>query len=139
MRPIILILLFMYLSFSPATSQSMKTPKPYTVLVLMTATPQWLSLTRDARADFFQKSVMPIFQNAGKSVSVRLFDSEYFHATTSDFMIITANDLNDYQELIERLRDTKIYGIPYFEIRDIVVGQENRFEDFNTQFKKDEK
>lgn len=139
MRKTILIVLAMYLSISTATSQHVKNSKPFTIIVLMNATPQWLSLTRELRADFFEKSVAPVFKSVGNTVSVRLFDSEYFHASVSDFMIISADDLNDYQELIERLRDTKIYGTPYFEIKDIIVGQENRFEDFNTKFKKDEK
>jgi len=135
----IFLLLVTGLSISPVTSESMTKPKPYTVLVLMNATAQWLSLSRESRAEFFEKSVVPIFQSVGKTVTVKLFDSEYFHATISDFMIITTDNMNDYQELIERLRDTKIYGVPYFEIKDIVVGQENRFEDFNALFKKDDK
>jgi len=115
---------------------TMETQKPYTILVLMNATPQWLSLTRDQRSQFFETQLMPVFQKVGKSVEVRLFDSEYFHAKVSDFMIITTHNLNQYKMLIELLRDTKIYGIPYFEIVDLIVGQENLFEDFNEQFKK---
>lgn len=114
---------------------TMETQKPYTILVLMNATPQWLSLTRDQRSQFFETQLMPVFQKVGKSVEVRLFDSEYFHAKVSDFMIITTHDLNQYKMLIELLRDTKIYGVPYFEVIDIIVGQENLFEDFNEQFK----
>lgn len=117
----------------------MEQQKPYTVLVLMNATPQWLSLSREQRSRFFEKEVMPAFQQAARTTSLRLFDSEYFHAVVSDFMMIETRNLNDYQELIERLRDSKIYGAPYFEIKDIIVGQENRFQDFNEQFKKDGK
>ena len=113
----------------------METQKPYTILMLMNATPQWLSLTREQRANYFEKSVLPSFQEVSKTVKVRLFDSEYFHAKVSDFMIVETASLNDYQQLIERLRDSKIYGAPYFEIKDIIVGQENRFEDFNEKFK----
>lgn len=113
--------------------------KPYTILVLMNATPQWLSLTRDERSRFVEKELTPIFIRVSKTVNVKLFDSEYFHASVSDFMIVTTTDLNDYKLLIELLRDTKIYGIPYFEIKDIIVGQENLFEDFNEQFKQEKK
>lgn len=80
---------------------------------------------------------MPIFQKVGQSVEVKLFDSEYFHAKVSDFMIITTDNLNQYKLLIELLRDTKIYGVPYFEIVDIIVGQENLFADFNEVLKKE--
>jgi len=102
----------------------------------MNATPQWLTLTRDQRSKFFEKQVMLIFQKVGQSVEVKLFDSEYFHAKVSDFMIISTENLNQYKLLIELLRDSKIYGVPYFEIVDIIVGQENLFADFNEELKK---
>ena len=117
---------------------TMDTKKPYTILVLMNATPQWLSLTRDQRSQFFEKQIIPVFQKVGESVEAKLFDSEYFHAKVSDFMIITTHNLHRYKLLIELLRDTRIYGIPYFEVVDIIVGQENLFEDFNEELKKEE-
>lgn len=136
----ILFTFFTVLLLTTGKAQSridtMETKKPYTILVLMNATPQWLSLTRDQRSQFFEKQVMPIFQEVGQSVDVKLFDSEYFHAKVSDFMIITTSHLNQYKLLIELLRDSKIYGVPYFEIVEIIVGQENLFEDFNEEFKK---
>ncbi|MDF2379992.1 hypothetical protein JMG10_00840 [Nostoc ellipsosporum NOK] len=113
----------------------MNNPKPYTILVLMNAKASWLTLSRNERALFFEKEVVPAFRKVSATVTVRLFDSEYFHAGVSDFMVIETQCLDDYQQLIERLRDTKIYAAPYFEIRDIIMGQENRFEDFNEQFK----
>lgn len=137
----ILFTFFTVLLLTTGKTQSridtMETKKPYTILVLMNATPQWLSLTRNQRSQFFEKQVMPIFQKVGQSVDVKLFDSEYFHAKVSDFMIITTSHLNQYKLLIELLRDSKIYGVPYFEIVEIIVGQENLFEDFNEAFGKD--
>jgi hypothetical protein len=114
----------------------MENQKPYTILVLMNATPKWLSLTRDERSKFAEKDLTPIFSEVGKNVNIKMFDSEYFHSSVSDFMIVSTTNLDNYKLLIELLRDTKIYGIPYFEIKDIIVGQENLFEDFNEQFKK---
>lgn len=118
------------------SSTTMEIKKPYTILVLMNATPKWLSHTREERSVFFEKKVIPVFQKVSKTVKVQLFDSEYFHAKISDFMIVTTTSLDDYKLLIELLRDTKIYAEPYFEIRDIIVGQENAFEDFNELLKK---
>lgn len=115
----------------------MESKKPYTILVLMNATPKWLSLTREERSRFFETEVMPIFARTGETVKTSLYDSEYFHATVSDFMIINTASLGDYKLMIELLRDTKIYSAPYFEIKDIIIGQENLFEDFNEQFKKE--
>jgi hypothetical protein len=118
-------------------NDKMSNQKPYTILVLMNASPKWLSLSRNERSIFFEEKVKPIFQKVGKTVKVGLYDSEYFHSKVSDFMIVNATNLEDYKLLIELLRDTKIYGEPYFEIIDIIVGQENLFEDFNEKFKKE--
>lgn len=117
------------------TQSDMENQKPYTVLLLMNATPKWLSLTRQERSKFVEKELAPIFSQVSKTVNVRLFDSEYFHSSVSDFMIVSTRDLDDYKLLIELLRDTKVYGAPYFEIKDIIVGQENLFEDFNERLK----
>jgi hypothetical protein len=46
-------------------------------------------------------------------------------------MIVETTDLKEYRYFIEYLRDTKIYGEPYFEIKDIVPGMENAFQEFN--------
>jgi hypothetical protein len=114
----------------------MESSKTYTVLVLLKATPQWLSLSRDKRSDFFDREILPIFRKVAQTVNIRFFDSEYFHAQVSDFMIIETADLTSYQLFTEQLRDTKIYSVPYFEINNIVLGQENAFLEFNKQFQK---
>ncbi|WP_111307643.1 darcynin family protein [Confluentibacter sediminis] len=137
----LLLILFTALSLvanAQPKQSDMENKKPYTILVLMNATPKWLSLTREQRSEFVEKELTPIFVRVSKTVSVRLFDSEYFHASVSDFMIVTTTNLDDYKLLIELLRDTKVYAAPYFEIKDIIVGQENLFKDFNERFKKEE-
>jgi hypothetical protein len=130
---VILWLTVSLVSYSQSPSTDMKTSPSFTILLLMNATPQWLRLSREERSAYFEKSIAPVFTRVSKEVNVRLFDSEYFHATVSDFMIITTQNLDQYQLLIELLRDSKIYHEPYFEVKDIIVGQENRFEDFNEQ------
>ena len=114
----------------------MDIPKPYTVLVLLNAKPHWLALTRDQRSEFVRKELVPILDRVSKKVAVSFFDSEYFHASISDFLILHTSELEGYKLFIELLRDTKVYSIPYFEIKDIIIGQENLFEDFNEQFKR---
>lgn len=120
------------------TKQSdMEIQKPYTILVLMNATPKWLSLTRDERSKFVEKELTPIFARVGETVNIRMFDSEYFHSSVSDFIIVSTTNLDEYKLFIELLRDTKVYGAPYFEIKDIIMGQETLFEDFNERFKQE--
>jgi len=139
MKYLLTLLLFggvLFQTKAQSSFNAMEIKRPYTILILMNATPKWLSHTRDERSAFFEKKVIPVFQKVSKTVKVQLFDSEYFHANVSDFMIATASSLDDYKLLIELLRDTKIYAEPYFEIKDIIVGQENAFKDFNELLKK---
>ena len=139
MKYLLTLLLFggvLFQTKAQSSFNAMEIKRPYTILILMNATPKWLSHTRDERSAFFEKKIIPVFQKVSKTVKVQLFDSEYFHANVSDFMIATASSLDDYKLLIELLRDTKIYAEPYFEIKDIIVGQENAFEDFNELLKK---
>jgi hypothetical protein len=110
---------------------AMDTAMPYTILLLLNATPNWLSLSRKARQQFFEMNVLPIFSRVASTVRTRFFDSEYFHARVSDFIIVETESLRDYKLFIEMLRDTKIYAEPYFEIKDIIVGQENAFQEFD--------
>jgi len=137
MKTFLILLIALPLLRNAQTKQNDMEQKPYTILVLMNATPKWLSLSRDERSKFVEKELTPIILRVGKTVKVNFYDSEYFHSSVSDFMIVSTTVLDDYKLLIELLRDTKIYGVPYFEIKDIIVGEENLFEDFNDKFKKE--
>jgi len=134
---IILLTLLPLLGNVQTRRSNMENQKPYTILILMNATSEWLSLTRDERSEFVEEEISPIFIRVSKTVKVRMYDSEYFHSSVSDFMIVSTTSLDEYKLLIEMLRDTKVYGVPYFEIKDIIVGQEELFEDFNERLKKE--
>lgn len=139
-KTVFLLLLTFSLPFaakSQNTESSMETKTPYTILLLLNATPKWLSLSRDQRAHFFEGKVIPVITQIAPAVSTRFFDSEYFHGSISDFILITTKDLNAYELFIEKLRDTKLYSEPYFEVKDIIMGRENAFEQFNKQLKEE--
>jgi hypothetical protein len=112
----------------------MENTKSYTILLLLRTTPEWLRLNRKQRSYYFDQQIKPIFREVSNTVSIRLYDSEYYHASISDFMIIQTNIFEDYQLFLERLRDTAVYGVPYFEVKDIIIGEENLFEKFNERF-----
>lgn len=80
---------------------------------------------------FFEGKLSPIIGKFSQGLTVRLFDAEFFHASVSDYMMIETENLEAYADFIEYLRDTEIYGVPYFEIRDIITGVENRFKTFD--------
>lgn len=102
----------------------------YTVVILYRATHLWLSLSREERGQFFEKKIAPIIGKFDGKLSVRLCDSEAFHARTSDFMLVECLELKDYYYFIEYLRDTELFGKPYIEINDIVIGINNGFKHF---------
>jgi len=102
----------------------------YSVLVLYQATPLWLSLTRDERGVFFKMKVAPLIQKFRQSLSIRLFDSEAFHASISDFMFVECDNIKDYYFFMEHLRDTELFGKPYIVLKDVVIGVENGFQLF---------
>ena len=115
--------------FSPNQKPIMK----YSILVLYNATNNWLLLSREERGEIYQNEIMPVISKFEGKLNVRIFDSEAFHAKTSDFMIIECNDLKDHYYFMEYLRDTSIFGKPYIELIDIVIGVENGFEHFEAE------
>jgi hypothetical protein len=107
----------------------------YTILLLLKATPKWLCKTREERTDFFNKIILPLFDKFKTTQLVKFFDSEYYNAKVSDFLIIETTDLNNYQYFIELLRDTEIYSVPLFEVVDIIPGSENAHKEFDEKIK----
>lgn len=103
----------------------------FTILLLLKATPLWLSLSRKDRKEFTNLKIFPIIQKFKNEIQLRMYDAEYFHAEVSDFMIVETTQLQSYQLFIEMLRDTDIYGKPYFEIKEIILGQENAYQHFD--------
>ncbi|MCB0376397.1 MAG: hypothetical protein KDD04_10800, partial [Sinomicrobium sp.] len=83
------------------------------------------------RAAFFLYIFQPLMQQFAGSCSFRLFDSEFFHARVSDFLLIETTSLDDYQEFIEQLRDTPFYSVPYFDVVDIIPAKENAFLEYD--------
>jgi len=120
----------------PIQTQKQIKPMNYTILVLYRATNLWLSLSREQRETFYETKVIPIIQKFTGKLTVRLFDSEAFHAKTSDFMLIECANLKDYYFFMEYMRDTELFGKPYIEINDVIIGIEGGFEEFEeTEYK----
>ncbi|HEY1011247.1 MAG TPA: darcynin family protein [Herpetosiphonaceae bacterium] len=107
--------------------------KPYTILVLMTATEAWLSLSRAERAGFVERTLGPIFARYEGRVSLRTFDAEAFSARCSDVAMFEAEDLRAYYYLMEELRDTALFGQPYFRVNEIIPCIEGGFAEFEAQ------
>ena len=99
----------------------------YTILILVNATNQWLLLPRKDRDSFVEKELQPVFEKFSSSCKIRLFDSDFTHSRISDFLIIETDNLKEYGYLIGYLRESKTFAIPYFEIKDLIIGVNNNF------------
>jgi Darcynin, domain of unknown function len=116
----------------------MSTPKPlslatrYTYFMLVRTTPQWLSLSREARMTFADKVFKPV---VGKfpAVSLRYFDAEAFNARCTDVLMWETTDPAQYNFMVDALRDTPMYSVPYFEIVDIIGAVEDSYAAYDEQ------
>ncbi|MCE0494786.1 darcynin family protein [Vibrio salinus] len=103
--------------------------RKYTFFVHMNARQEWLKLTRDERNAYFDILKREIFSKYPE-VSVRLFDVEAFSSVCSDIAMYETENIQDYYFLIEELRDSKIYTVPYFDIVNIFPAIEDGFVEF---------
>jgi hypothetical protein len=104
-------------------------PQAYHFFMHMNATKEWLTLSRQERRSFFDHLRSSIFDKY-PHVSVRFFDVEAFSARCSDIALFATDQIQDYYYLIEELRDSKVYTVPYFEIVEILPAIEDGFSDF---------
>lgn len=102
----------------------------YTAMMLINTTPAWLSLSPEDRALFNEVHINPILTSYADRVRVRLFDAEAFTGHCTDFALFETEDIQAYYFLVEELRDTALFVVPYFVVQDIIVGIEGGFREF---------
>jgi hypothetical protein len=110
-----------------------KYEKKYVILVLLTALPQWLQLSRAQRAEFVAAEVAPIIEKYADRVHIRWLDTEAFNARCSDIAMLEANELQNYYFFMEALRDTPFFAYPYFSLEDVIISLEDGFKTFEAQ------
>ena len=97
-----------------------------TTFILLQATEAWLSLTRDARRELAGKHVSATLARY-PALSMRYFDAEAFSGFCSDVMMVTATELEQYNDFIEMLRDSPMFAVPYFRLVQIVPAIEEGY------------
>ncbi|MBB3061938.1 darcynin family protein [Microbulbifer rhizosphaerae] len=105
----------------------------YTIIVTYRFSNLWLQLSREARRDFQGTHVLPLFEKYADSVRVRFFDAEAFATHYTDFAIFETEDLKHYYFLIEELRDSPLLAQGYAEFKDILIGIEDGYQDFDRE------
>ncbi|NJN38007.1 MAG: darcynin [Acaryochloridaceae cyanobacterium CSU_3_4] len=99
--------------------------KIYTIFMLVKTTNEWLSLSPDKRFAFLDSDIRPIL-NAYPEVKMRFFDTEGFNSRVTDVIIWETQDLERYQTVVEKLRESKFWDT-YFEVTEILLGIENAY------------
>ena len=97
----------------------------YSMFMLVKTTNAWISLTPKERFAFFDSDIEPILE-AYPTVKMRFFDTEGFNSRVTDVIIWSTKNLEQYQLVIEKLRESKFWGT-YFEIVEILPGIENAY------------
>jgi hypothetical protein len=104
----------------------------FTFFIHLRATPAWLALSRPGRAAYVQEAVRPAFTSY-PSVKARFFDAEAFTGRCSDVAMIETDDLRQYRFLIDALRDEAFFGLPYFEVLEIIPAVEDGYVDYDRE------
>jgi len=93
--------------------------------MLVKATTTWLQIPTQERFKFLDTTISPILDRH-PSVNMRFFDSEAFSGRYSDVVTWETSNVQAYQLLIDRLRETLFWGT-YFEIIEIISSIENAY------------
>ncbi|MBD2665804.1 darcynin family protein [Richelia sinica] len=97
----------------------------HTFFMLVKTTATWLQISPKERFEFLEKMILPILKTH-PSVQMRFFDSEAFSGRFTDVLMWETVEIQEYQFLVEKLRETLFWGT-YFEIVEIVPAIENAY------------
>ena len=101
-----------------------------TFFMLLRSAPAWLALTRQARLDYIEATVKPIFGRY-PAVNLRFFDAEAFSGRATDVAMFETHDIRAYYFLIDALRDTAFLGLPYFDVVEIIPAVEDGYLEYD--------
>jgi len=105
----------------------------YSVLLMLSARSEWLVMNKEYRTNMFNQFLFPLLHSYSNQIKFTVYNSEAFHAEISDFIILETVNLESYYHFIKELKATKLFTGEHFKLKDIVLGAENGFRDFNQQ------
>lgn len=105
------------------TAPSKELKQTFFMLVKTTAT--WLQISPKERFEFLEQTIAPILKKH-PSVQMRFFDAEAFSGRFTDVLMWETTEIQEYQFLVEKLRETLFWGT-YFDIVEIVPAIENAY------------
>ncbi|EKP65851.1 Uncharacterised protein [Acinetobacter baumannii] len=105
--------------------------RTYTFFIHLRALPAWLALAREKRAEFSTQKLEPIFEKY-PTVKVRWYDVEAFSTKASDIAVFETTSLQDYYFVIDAIRDSEFYTVPYFEFVEIIPAIEDGYVEYES-------
>jgi hypothetical protein len=94
-------------------------PQPYTVFMLLQATPRWLGLDADERASLQDSALVHVYERF-PAVRLRFFDASAFHGRCTALMVWETTDMPEYRAAVESLRNHPLLQGPNFEVLDVI-------------------
>ena len=104
----------------------METTQTYTFFVHMQATRAWLALSHNKREAFAKEELAPLLAQF-PNIALRFYDAEAFTTKCSDIAVFETGSIPDFYTLMDAIRDSKIFTVPYFEFVDIFPAIEANF------------
>ena len=104
----------------------------FTFFMTLRSQSSWLALSRQQRSEYLDASVRPHLAKYAQ-VKLRFYDAEAFTGRCTDMAVFETADLRAYYFLIDALRDEAFFGLPYFEVLDIVPAVENGYQEYDTE------
>lgn len=97
-----------------------------TFFVHLQATSAWLRLSRREREDYVAQKLNPLL-TIYDPIEFRFYDAESFTAKCSDIATFTTTDMSAFNRLMDDLRGSQLFTVPYFELVDIFPAVETEF------------
>jgi Darcynin, domain of unknown function len=79
--------------------------------------------------ELYRQVLNSIFEKYN-SVSARFYDVEAFTARCSDIGVFETEKIQDYYFLIDAIRDTEIFTVPYFKFVEVIPCIEGGFAEY---------
>lgn len=94
-------------------------PRPYTVFMLLAATPAWRALDREAREALCDDALLQVY-NRFAAVRLRYFEASAFHGRCSDVLVWDVTDMAEYQAAVDTLQRHPLLGAGHFDVLDVI-------------------
>lgn len=95
-------------------------------LVLLQATAAWLRLSLTEREHWVAECIQSLLYRY-PAVQIQFYDAEAWCGFCSDVAQFEFEDLNQYVDLMNDLRSTALYTVPYFEVVHIIPLRRTNF------------